>query len=106
MLYADELETVNVLGSKTGGHKLVGVYMTLRNLPPKYNSCFQNIHVVTLAHATDVKKYGYDKILQPIIQEIAELEKGISLNVLGEIQQVRGTLLDFAGDNLGRHQGG
>jgi len=104
MLYADEFETVNPLGSKTGNQKLVAIYMTVRNLPPEFNSCFSNIHLVALVHSNDVKTYGYNKILEPVVNELRELETGIAMNISDEVQTVKGVLVDFSGDNLGRHQ--
>ena len=104
MLYADEFETVNPLGSKTGNQKLVAIYMTLRNLPPEFNSCFSNIHLVALVHADDVKTYGYNKVLEPVVNELKALEVGVPMAIADEVQTVKGVLVDFAGDNLARHQ--
>jgi len=78
--------------------------MTLINLPPKFNACFANIHLVALVHGNDVKKYGYNKILKPIVNELKELEQGVSMSILGEIETVKGVLVDFGRDNLGRYQ--
>ena len=61
--FFDEFETANPLGSKKGIHKLGGIYFTLRNFPPKLNSCLINIHLYALFHAQDIKKYGFDTIL-------------------------------------------
>ena len=76
----DESETVNPLGSKRGVHKIGALYFVLRNLPPKLNSALMNIHLVALFHTEDVKKYGFDPILQPLINDIKTLEShGIDL---------------------------
>ena len=69
-LYCDDFETANPLGSKRGAHKVGALYFVLRNLPPKLNSALINIHLVALFHAEDVKKYGFDPILQPLIDDI------------------------------------
>lgn len=50
-LYYDDFETANPLGSKKGIHKLGGIYFTLRNFPPQFNSSLANIHLCALFHA-------------------------------------------------------
>lgn len=96
--------TIHWVVRKTGGQKLVAVYMTVRYSPPKFNSCFANIRLVAFAHATDVKTYGYNTLLRPIVGEMKELNRGTSNDVHGEIHIVKGTLVHFSADNLGRHQ--
>jgi len=55
-LFYDDFETVNPLGSKTGVHKLGGIYFILRNFPAAINSQLDNIHLVALFHVFDIKK--------------------------------------------------
>lgn len=44
-----------------------------------------NIHLVALFHTEDVKKYGFDRILQPLIDDIKILEShGIDLPLSSE----------------------
>ncbi|CAI5662779.1 unnamed protein product [Oreochromis niloticus] len=101
-LYYDDFETANPLGSKRGVHKVGAIYFVLRNLPPKLNSALMNIHLVALFHAEDVKKYGFDPILQPLIDDIKFLEShGIDLPFSSE--KVHGTICQITGDNLGMH---
>ena len=101
-LYYDDFETANPLGSKRGAHKVGALYFVLRNLPPKLNSALINIHLVALFHAEDVKKYGFDPILQPLIDDIKVLEShGINLPFSSE--KVHGTICQITGDNLGMH---
>lgn len=69
-LYYDDFETAHPLASKRGVHKVGAIYFVLRNLPPKLNSALMNIHLVALFHAEDVKKYGFDPILQPLIDDV------------------------------------
>lgn len=94
-LYFDEFETTNPLGSKKGIHKLGCIYFILRNLPPKYNG-------VALFHSQDLKKYGFDDILKPLVDDLKILEtQGIEVPfsespLLGSVKQI-------TGDNLGLH---
>ncbi|XP_038137605.1 uncharacterized protein LOC119781269 [Cyprinodon tularosa] len=61
-----------------------------------------NIHLVALFHTDDVKKYSFDPILQPLIDDIKVLEShGISLP--HSAVNVRGTISQITGDNLGMH---
>lgn len=69
-LYYDDFECVNPLGSKKGMHKVGCLYFILRNLPPRVNSALLNIHLVSLFHAQDAKKYGIDEILKPLVKDL------------------------------------
>lgn len=72
-LFYDDFETANPLGSKRGVHKIGALYFVLRNPPPKFNSALMNIHLVMLFHTEDLKKYGFDPILDPLINDIKNL---------------------------------
>lgn len=69
-LYYDDFETANPLGPKRGSHKLGCIYFILRNLPTKLNSVLMNIHLVSLFHVEDLKKYGFGPILQPLLNDL------------------------------------
>lgn len=61
-----------------------------------------NIHLIALFHAQDVKKYGFDPILEPLIRDIKILESGgIELPI--STSRVYGTICQVIGDNLGMH---
>lgn len=48
MLYCDDFETGNPLGSRAGVHKLGAVHAALTCLPPKIDSRLQNLFLVLL----------------------------------------------------------
>ena len=101
-LFYDDFETCNPLGSKRGIHKLGAIYFTLRNFPPKYNSCLTNIHLCMLFHAQDIKKYGFSAVLEPLVSDLKMLEtKGIDIPALGGC--IKGGIVQVTGDNLGIH---
>lgn len=51
-----------------------------------------NIYLSVLCKTTDVKTYGYDKILEPLLQDLKNLEEhGIYVPLLGE--SVKGTVI-------------
>ena len=61
-----------------------------------------NIHLVSLFHAQDAKRYGIDEILQPLLKDFKILETtGIAVP-FAEVS-VRGTLTQITGNNLGMH---
>ncbi|CAI5668325.1 unnamed protein product [Oreochromis niloticus] len=101
-LYYDDFETANPLGSKRTVHKAGALYFVLRNLPPKFNSALMNIHLVALFHTEDMKKYGFDPILQPLINDIKILEC-FGLDLPFSSEKVYGTICQITGDNLGMH---
>lgn len=90
-IYYDDFETANPLGSKRGVHKVGALYFVLRNLPPRFNSAVMNIHLVALFHSDDVKTYGFDSILRPLIDDIKILEtQGLDLPFSAE--KIYGTI--------------
>ena len=90
----DEVEVVNPIGSKVNTHKLgvasqrlnatlifcqhlliTGlVYYTLGNLDPRLRSTLKSIHLLCVAKYSVIKKYGFEKILSPVIEDIQRLE--------------------------------
>nr|XP_055051346.1 uncharacterized protein LOC129437202 isoform X1 [Misgurnus anguillicaudatus] len=101
-LFYDDFETANPLGPKKGVHKLGAIYFTLRNFPPIFNSSLVNIHLCALFHAQDIRRYGFNSILEPLVNDLKVLEiKGIQNPVSGHC--IRGTIVQVTGDNLGLH---
>lgn len=82
-LYVDDFEVCNPLGTSRITHKLCGVYWILNNLPPGSHSALTSIYLAVLCKSTDVKLYGYENILEPLVQDLIILEKhGVLLQVL------------------------
>lgn len=102
ILYNDDFESVNPLGSKKGKHKVLAVYLSVASLPRKYQSKLDNILLVALAKSSLVSKYGIDAILQPIVDDFEHLyHSGIELDIPGEfVGIVKPKLLQAVGDNL------
>ncbi|XP_046859362.1 uncharacterized protein LOC124452791 isoform X2 [Xenia sp. Carnegie-2017] len=73
ILYYDEVESVNPLGSKTGKHKLGLVYYTLGNILPR--SQLKDIQLISLASRPVIKNYGINSLLCSFMEELSELEK-------------------------------
>ena len=102
LLYADDCEIANPLGSKAGMHKIGVIYCTILNLPPKFRSSLCNCYLVGLYNSGDVKTYGFQPILHPIVEDIKELERDglyIDTDVFQGMVQV--SIAQVSGDDLG-----
>ncbi len=65
---------VNPLGSKTSVHKLGFVYFTLKCLRPEYLSNLNSHFLLAVYKTDDIKTYGINAVLDPIVSEIKDLE--------------------------------
>lgn len=100
LLYEDEFEIANPLGSAKEDFKLLGVYLTLGRLPLHCRSRVEAMQVVLLCRQKDVKEFGLTKVLQPLIEDLVDLERS-GVVISGARHDVR---LDFMmGDNLGSY---
>ena len=68
-LYSDELELCNPLGNKRN-NKLSAFYFLVGNLETKYWSSLTNIHLALLCNYDIVKRFGYDDVLKPLLDDI------------------------------------
>ena len=104
VIYQDDCEVVNPLGSKTGIHKLGLIYFILKSLPPDMLSSLQPQFLLAVYKSDDVATYGLDAILCPIVEEIRSLESdGILVNTPNYQGVVKFTVVQVVGDNLGFH---
>lgn len=102
ILHIDEFEICNPLGTSRRKHKISGLYWILVNLPPGCNSALSSIYLAALIKSNDLKCYGYEKVLKPVINDLIILEQsGIFLSKLG--RTVKGTVQCVVPDNLGAH---
>ena len=69
-LYIDAFEVTNPLGSHTAIHKLEGLYLVAQSFSTEHQSKLSSIFLLALWYAQDVKSYGYNKILVPIINSL------------------------------------
>lgn len=101
-LYVDDFETCNPLGTSKKKHKLCGVYWILGNLPPGSHSSLSSIYLAVLCKSDDVKTYGFDKVLEPLLNDLKTLEDyGVYVPLLGT--SLKGTVHSVVADNLGAH---
>lgn len=50
------------------------------NLPPELRSSLKVIQLITIVHYSTLKEYGIDKILEPFMEDIKQLEQVIKFN--------------------------
>ena len=101
VIYFDEIEVGNALGSHKGVNKLGMFYMSLRCMHPSEYSKLDNILIYTCVPSNLNNKKCMDKILNNLVVEINSLYmEGLTLHG----QNVKFKMLGLVGDNLGQHQ--
>ena len=62
------MELVNAIGNSVKKHKLLMVYYTFHNtcIPKEYRSKVSAINLYAVIKSEDVKKYGFDAVIQPL----------------------------------------
>ena len=97
-LYQDDIEVANALGANSGIYKLTMYYMIILNLPSMFNALLAHHHLVCVAMASDIKRFGHNAVTKLIVDEVKQLEEGIFID---KDIYVIGTLATITGDNLG-----
>jgi len=111
ILYYDDFETGNPLGSSAGVHSLGGIYIWFPSLAIDFpsgtfasSSSLDKILVAGVFHSTDRKSFGNEAIFGPIIEDINDLYlNGIDFNLSDYSGRVYFQLALLSGDNLGLH---
>lgn len=102
ILYIDDLEIANPLGTSPKIHKLCTLYWVVADLPVKYRSALHVIKLAALCKVSDLQRCCYERVLCPLLQDLCTLEQdGVFIECLG--QSVRGTVLCVVSDNLAAH---
>jgi hypothetical protein len=78
IFYSDAVELCNPLGARKGAHKVVNGYFTVAELPKHLRSKAENLFLAFSVKEKDVKEYPYE-VYQPLIQDLAKLEKGVDI---------------------------
>lgn len=100
-LYGDDFEPGNPLGSHKTLYKIGTIYYQFENLPVALQSKLENIFLALCYYTEDVKSFGWQQVLQPLIQELKFLEsEGVPLLINGEMKKVRIIVSGITGDNL------
>lgn len=104
LLYSDDFESANPLGSKKSLHKLCAFYINILNLPSYLQSNLHNIHLLALVKSAVLSKYGIDTVLHQFIEDLKDIsENGLQLDCPDYKGMVLPQLFQVIGDNLGVH---
>ncbi|KAG1704000.1 Protein disulfide-isomerase A4 [Nymphon striatum] len=103
IIYFDELEVCNPLGSRATKHKIGAFYYTLGNIDPKNRSHTNAIQLLGLMLNKNIKKYGVEPILEAFLSDLHLLERdnGYEFTIGGQPRTFRGSIAYCSGDNLG-----
>lgn len=101
ILYFDEFQVDNCIGSHANEHSISAVYYYFPVLPKEFLSKLENIFVALLFESKN-KYYGYGRIFQPLIDAINKLaQEGISVEYNGSQVTLYFVVLTITGDNAG-----
>lgn len=104
VLFFDDYEIGNPLGSHSGIHKLGAVYISIPCIPPHRQSSLNTIFLALLFHSSDRQKFGNNVIFKPLIDELNYLRHtGIDIDIDGFKGIIKFELGVIIGDNLGVH---
>ncbi|XP_018376743.1 PREDICTED: uncharacterized protein LOC108769975 [Trachymyrmex cornetzi] len=104
LLYQDDFETNNPLGTHRGIGKIGGVYIVIPCLPPSIQSKTENIFLLTLYKYSDQMDVSLHDIFAKAMEELQFLEqKGISISTSSGLVDVYFSLAGVIGDNLAVH---
>lgn len=104
LVYFDDFECGNPLGSHAGIHKLGGVYVSIPCLPPRVSSQLSYIFLQYLFHSSDRTTYGNTITFSPVINQLNKLAtEGVHIKTTYYDGNVRFAVAAIVGDNLGLH---
>ena len=80
--------------------KLGMFYFTLGNFDATFRSRVDTISLLAIAHYEDIRKYGIDRVLTPLLEELAQLASpaGVVFNLREFYLPVRGAVVAVAAD--------
>lgn len=100
VIYADDFEPNNALGSRAGYKKIGGVYINIECVPDHFRAKLFNIFEAMFYHSEDRKQFKNERVFCRFINEINRLMDGIL--VKNRTIFIVATILKA--DNLGLHQ--
>ena len=100
--YSDAVEVSNPLGAAKGKHKINQVFYTVCQIPKDQRSKIDRMQLCMVFKDKHVKKYGYEKIFSTLIDDLKQLEEGITVSSPIE-RKVKLAVLAYSADNLEAH---
>ncbi|XP_034078395.1 uncharacterized protein LOC117550156 isoform X1 [Gymnodraco acuticeps] len=104
ILYTDEIEICNPLGSFSSKNKLLMVYYTLGNINPNYRSKLAAIRLLAMAKSADLRQSGVDVILNRIKEDMDALYSGVKIQTINGEKTIHGAMVSLCGDTLAQHE--
>ncbi|CAI5689740.1 unnamed protein product [Oreochromis niloticus] len=104
ILYSDEIEMCNPLGSRSSVNKLLRFYYTLGNIDPKFRSKLASIRLLAIAKSRDIDECGVDIILRRINEDLKLLYNGVMINTVDGEFYLNGAVVAVCGDTLAQHE--
>uniref|UniRef100_A0A1Y1MPJ3 C2H2-type domain-containing protein n=1 Tax=Photinus pyralis TaxID=7054 RepID=A0A1Y1MPJ3_PHOPY len=102
LIYFDDIELNNVLGSRTSLQKIGATYCSVPVLPPEYISKLKNIFMLALFHASDRAQFGNEIIFKNVIDQLNDLHvNGIQVETSVYSGVIKFHVASIIGDNLG-----
>lgn len=72
IIYFDDFEVGNPLGTHAGRYKIGAIYYSIATIPPEYSSRLENIFVACLFHSSDRSRFDNQTVLKPLIDELLD----------------------------------
>ena len=102
LLYSDAVEITSPLAAGKGRHKILQMFWTIGDVPKKFRSKIDQIQICVIVKEHLIKKYGYSKIYEPLIEEMSLLEHGIKVQY-PVARSIKVCFPFHLGDNLESH---
>lgn len=94
ILYVDDFEIANPLGTSRKIHKVCRVYCTLANIPVKYRSVLHSTQLALLCNANDVRQFVYEKVFASLLADLKTFEEvGVYIEHLVTVSKAESTPL-------------
>lgn len=101
LLYMDDVDMCDGLGSKSAGkQKLLMIYASNLEVHSMFRSSLLHIHLIAIVRSRDVKRYGLNTVLKPIVKDFKKMENGINY---ADGTLITSSLFATAGDNLSQN---
>lgn len=98
---------INAVGTRVKKFKLLMFYYIIGNLPKICRSVLSAINLYAVAKSEDVATYGFDSILQPLLEDIHKLSTvgGYPIHLKsGNLIRINAALVAYVADNPAAHQ--
>ena len=102
MIYSDAIELVNPLGAGRGKHKVIQIFFSLCEISKHLRSKIDRIVLVAVFKEKLIKKYGFKKIYEKLVEDLKVLEDGIVIDYPVR-RLVKCGVLIHPSDNLEAH---